>query len=66
MPEHTAEQRIATYAEFWPHYVREHSKPMTRLLHFVGTTLGIALIVYFAAIGRWYFFPAFLVVGYGF
>lgn len=39
---------------------------MTRVLHFAGTTLGIILLVVFIAIGRWYFFPAFFVVGYAF
>ena len=57
---------IKTYAEFWDFYVAEHSKPMTRILHLIGTTLGIALLVFFVASGRWYFFPIFLVVGYAF
>ena len=57
---------IRTYSEFWDFYIREHSNPLTRFLHFIGTTLGIALLVYFAATGRWYFFPLFLVVGYAF
>ena len=57
---------IKTYAEFWDFYVAEHSKPLTRVLHFAGTTLGIALLIYFIASGRWYFFPLFLVVGYAF
>jgi hypothetical protein len=35
-------------------------------LHFVGTTLGLMLLVYFLATGRWYYFPLFLVVGYAF
>ena len=59
-------ERISSYAEFWPFYVREHSQPLTRGLHFVGTTLGLVLLVYFIATGRWYFFPAFFVVGYAF
>lgn len=58
--------RIANYHEFWDFYVQEHSKPLTRLLHFIGTALGVALLVYFAATGRWYFFPVFFVVGYVF
>ncbi len=57
---------IRTYAEFWDFYVQEHSKPLTRALHFAGTTLGIALLVFFIATGRWYFFPLFFVVGYAF
>lgn len=57
---------IKTYAEFWESYLSEHSKPLTRLLHFAGTMLGIALLVYFVATGRWYYFPLFFVVGYAF
>lgn len=54
------------YSEFWDFYVSEHSLPLTRLLHFVGTTLGIALAVFFVLRGQWYFFPVFFIVGYGF
>ncbi|MBX3281319.1 MAG: DUF962 domain-containing protein [Acidobacteria bacterium] len=57
---------LRTYAEFWDFYVAEHSKPLTRILHFAGTTLGIALLIYFVASGRWYLFPLFFVVGYAF
>ncbi|MBV6496365.1 MAG: DUF962 domain-containing protein [Acidobacteria bacterium ACB1] len=57
---------ISTYAEFWDFYVGEHSKPATRWLHFVGTTLGVCLLAYFIATGRWYYFPLFFVVGYAF
>ena len=57
---------ITNYTEFWDYYVREHSKPMTRVLHFVGTSLGIVLLIWFVAIGRWYFFPLFFAVGYAF
>ena len=55
-----------TYAEFWDFYVYEHSKPLTRLLHFVGTTLGLFLLAFFVARGEWYYFPVFFVAGYGF
>ena len=54
------------YSEFWDFYVSEHSLPLTRGLHFVGTTLGIALAVFFVVRGQSYFFPVFFVVGYGF
>ncbi len=54
------------YTEFWDFYVHEHSLPLTRLLHFVGTSLGIGLLVFFVARGQWYFFPVFFVTGYGF
>ncbi|MEO7660620.1 MAG: DUF962 domain-containing protein [Pyrinomonadaceae bacterium] len=54
------------YTEFWDFYVSEHSKPMTRLLHLIGTASGIALLIYFVARGQWYLFPSFFVVGYAF
>ena len=54
------------YTEFWDFYVSEHSLPLTRLLHFVGTTTGIALALFFVIRGQWYFVPSFFVVGYGF
>ena len=39
---------------------------MTRLLHLIGTSLGVALLIFFVERGQWYFFPVFFVVGYAF
>ncbi|MBX7053674.1 MAG: DUF962 domain-containing protein, partial [Pyrinomonadaceae bacterium] len=39
------------YTEFWDFYVHEHSLPLTRLLHLIGTTLGLALLIFFVARG---------------
>lgn len=60
-----SEETFHSFADFWPHYVNEHSKPPTRLLHLLGTTVGIALLVYFIASGRWWLFPLAFVPGYG-
>jgi hypothetical protein len=58
--------RIQTYAEFWPFYLREHSRPSTRWLHFVGTGLGVGIGVAAAVTGRGLLVPAALVAAYGF
>ncbi len=36
--------RFQSFEEFWPFYVKEHSKKSTRVLHFVGTTAAMACL----------------------
>ena len=55
-----------TFAEFWPFYLREHSRPRTRGLHYAGTTLVIAIALFAAATGRWLWLLAIPLAGYGF
>lgn len=50
-----ADRQCATYAEFWPFYLREHSKPTTRAFHYFGTGLGLACVVYgLATLNFWW------------
>lgn len=60
------EKRIANYAEFWDYYVAEHSQPLTRFLHFVGTLLGLILLVWIFRTGSWIYLPLCFVCGYAF
>ena len=62
----SAEPRIGSFAEFWPYYLREHRQPGTRLLHLIGTTLSLLLLVGTAVSGRLVLLLAALVVGYAF
>ncbi len=57
---------IDSYREFWDFYVREHSKSATRGLHFIGTALGLLLLIWFIWRGTWYYFPLSFVIGYAF
>ena len=57
-------QKIGSYREFWPYYLREHSRRDTRLLHYAGTTLAIAALAALAVTGNvWYLLGA-IVSGY--
>jgi hypothetical protein len=38
------EQRIATFEDFWPFYVRAHASKWNRRLHFAGTTAAVAVV----------------------
>ena len=58
--------RIRAYREFWPYYLREHSRPGTRNLHFFGTGLALLLLLAFVATGNWWYLPAAVVSGYFF
>ncbi len=58
-------ERIGTYAEFWPHYLREHSKPETRRLHFAGTGAGVCLALLAAVAANPWLLLLALVAGYG-
>ena len=68
MPSATAERmrEHRTFTQFWPHYLREHSRPQTRALHYAGTTLVVALAILAASTGRWWLLAALPVAGYGF
>ena len=60
------EPTFTTFAEFWPFYLREHSRSATRSLHYVGTALVIALAVVALATRNWWLLIALPVAGYFF
>ncbi|GLO51511.1 DUF962 domain-containing protein [Pseudomonas asiatica] len=58
--------QFRSFAEFYPYYLGEHSNPICRRLHFVGTSLVIALLAYTIGSGKWLLLLALPVFGYGF
>lgn len=60
------EQRFNSFREFYPFYLGEHSDLTCRRLHFVGTTLVIALVITALVSGNYLWFAAVPVAGYGF
>ncbi len=59
------QERFATFEEFWPFYVKEHSKKATRILHFVGTTAAMACVAGGLLTKRRWLLAVAPVVGYG-
>lgn len=59
-------ERFTSFAEFYPFYLAEHSNPVCRRLHYVGSLLVLTLLGYTLATQQWLWLLALPVVGYGF
>lgn len=57
--------KIESFADFWPQYVRQHSRPRTRILHATGSVLAVVVIGLAFAINMWILVAAPL-IGYAF
>ena len=57
-------ERLRTFEEFWPFYVAQHSRPSTRALHFLGTTMVVLALAAGVLVSPWWFLAA-PVLGYG-
>ena len=55
-----------TYDEFWPFYLREHSKPQTRAIHYIGSIASVAVLIWGVATQNWWWLLAVPVCGYSF
>jgi hypothetical protein len=59
-------ERYKSFREFWPFYLREHSKPRTRALHYAGTSLVVLIALGAIVTGTWWLLAMMPVAGYGF
>ena len=55
-----------SYAEFWWHYLRAHSRPATRGLHYAGSVLAIATLATGLVTREWLWLLAAPLIGYSF
>jgi len=61
-----AVSQFASFAEFYPYYLGEHSNRTCRRLHFVGSSLALAWLAAALLTGHWSFIVLGLLCGYGF
>ncbi len=54
-----------SYAEFWPIYVGAHRNPISRALHYLGTTAALVAVFYGLLAGDYMWVIAAPVLGYG-
>jgi len=58
--------KFSSFAEFYPYYLSEHQNPMCRALHYIGSTLVIAVLLYALITQQWAWLWLLPVIGYGF
>ena len=62
----TEPKTYQTFAEFYPFYLQEHSHPVCRALHYIGSTLVLLLLFYALYSGQYVYLWGLPVLGYGF
>ncbi len=65
MSTQTAE-RFTSFAQFYPYYLQEHSNPICRRLHYVGSLLVLSILGYALFSQQWLWLLAMPLAGYGF
>ncbi|MEM0912541.1 MAG: DUF962 domain-containing protein [Pseudomonadota bacterium] len=58
--------KYTSFKEFYPYYLREHSDSTCRLLHFIGSCLVLALLLFVVWTGQYLLLLLLPVIGYGF
>lgn len=60
------EKQFKTFKEFYPFYLSEHQHPVSRILHFIGTSLVFVILISAILMQAWLGLLLIPVVGYGF
>ena len=56
----------ASFREFYPFYLTEHSNRMCRRMHFIGSTLVLLALIWMIVGGHWWYWWLLPMFGYGF
>jgi hypothetical protein len=55
-----------SFSEFYPYYLSEHKDPVCRRLHYIGSTLVLAILATLVVTDLWGYWWLMLLAGYGF
>ncbi|KKO50123.1 membrane protein [Arsukibacterium sp. MJ3] len=58
--------QFASFKQFYPYYLSEHRHPVCRALHYLGSSLVIAVVLFALISQQWLWLWALPVIGYGF
>lgn len=59
-------ERFTSFAQFYPYYLQEHSNPVCRRLHYVGSLLVLSILGFALVTQQWLWLLAMPLAGYGF
>ena len=59
-------QRFASFDDFYPFYLREHSSRVSRRLHVIGTALALSIALAALVTQKWALFWGVPIAGYAF
>ena len=60
------DKKFKSFNEFYPFYLKEHTNKTCRLLHFVGTSIVVVLLLYIFITTRFQLLLLVPIIGYGF
>lgn len=58
--------RFNSFREFYPYYLSEHRHPLCRSLHYIGSSLVIAVLLFVLISQQWRWLWLLPFIGYGF
>ena len=61
-----AEKEFTSFAEFYPFYLSEHANDTSRRLHYIGSLLVLAILLWALLTQKWLLLIALPLAGYGF
>jgi hypothetical protein len=58
--------KFSSFSQFYPYYLSEHRHPVCRALHYTGSALVIAVLLFALVSQQWRYLWLLPVIGYGF